>query len=259
MDAIHSEVLSPTAAAAGPALELKGTIAPVTVLCLRSTDIERIEAELRARVEPAPQLFLNAPVVIDVGYVDAEGDPVPLAAVAELVRRCKLVPVGVAHLVAENVALAVEAGLAIVQIGVGRGRGNRSAASTRPQPAPAPEPEPVAKPPAAESLSTVTVRTPVRGGQVVYAQKADLVVIGPVNPGAQVIADGHVHVYGPLRGRALAGAHGNPEARVFCHSLEAELVSVAGEFLTADEIAPALRGRPSQVFMENGVVRVAAI
>jgi septum site-determining protein MinC len=80
-----------------------------------------------------------------------------------------------------------------------------------------------------------------------------------VNPGAQVIADGHVHVYGPLRGRALAGAHGNPEARVFCHSLEAELVSVAGEFLTADELDPALRGRPSQVFMENGVVRVTAI
>src|SRR6185437_5793329 len=85
-----------------------------------------------------------------------------------------------------------------------------------------------------ETQTTLTITTPVRGGQVVYASRSDLVVMAPVNPGAQVIADGHIHVYGRLMGRALAGAHGQADARVFCQSLEAELVSVGGEFITAD-------------------------
>ena len=90
--------------------------------------------------------------------------------------------------------------------------------------------------PVAEALvPTLTIRQPVRGGQVVYGKRGDVVVCAPVNPGAQVIADGHVHIYGRLRGRALAGAHGNADARVFCQSLEAELIAVAGEFLTADD------------------------
>jgi septum site-determining protein MinC len=105
----------------------------------------------------------------------------------------------------------------------------------------------------------VTVKQPVRGGQVIYAQRADLVVLAPVNAGAQVIADGHVHVYGPLRGRALAGAQGMADARVFCQSLEAELVSVDGSFLTADDIPVQMRGRPAQIFVEKGVVRVAPL
>jgi septum site-determining protein MinC len=96
----------------------------------------------------------------------------------------------------------------------------------------------------------------VRGGQVVYSKGGDLVVVAPVNSGAQVIADGHVHVYGPLRGRALAGAHGQIDARVFCLSLEAELVSIAGEFLSADDIPQKLRGKPAQIFVEHGELRV---
>jgi septum site-determining protein MinC len=276
MQSIHAE--TPTPASAGPALEVKGTITPVTVLCLRTRDVARIERELRARVEPAPQMFLNAPVVIDVADVEGDG-AVPLGEILERVRGCKLVPVGVAHLPAEHVGLAAEVGLAIVQLGFGRSRAARAASSlplppparppvvAAPPPPPAvvappPEPPRAAAPAAAptpEPAFTLTVRQPVRGGQVVYAQRGDLVVVAPVNPGAQVIADGHVHVYGRLRGRALAGARGAAEARVFCQSLEAELISVNGEFLTADDIPTALRGKPAQVFVENGVVQVAPL
>jgi septum site-determining protein MinC len=81
-------------------------------------------------------------------------------------------------------------------------------------------------------------------------------VLGSVNPGAQVIADGHVHVYGPLRGRALAGAQGRADARVFCQSLEAELVAIAGQYLLADEIPAERRARPAQVFVEDGAFRI---
>jgi septum site-determining protein MinC len=256
MSSIHAES---SVAAGGPALEVKGTITPVTVLCLRSTDVAAIERELRARVAPAPQMFLHAPVVLDVAGVDAED--VPLAAVVEVARRCKLIPVGVAHLPPERIALATELGLAVVQLGFGRSRAAR-AASSAPSPAPAPPPvrvlEVVEAPPP-EHVPTMTVRQPVRGGQVIYAPRGDLVVMGPVNPGAQVIADGHVHIYGRLRGRALAGARGLSEARVFCHGLEAELVSVAGDFLTADDIPADLRGKPAQIYMENGSLRMAPL
>lgn len=237
-----------------PAFDIKGTITPVTVLRLYTVELERIEHELRARIASAPQMFAHAPIVIDV--VDLPGDvELPLASLAQRLRACKLVPVGVANAGADEVARAVEAGLAIVQIGIGRGRGvERPAPSARSAPvATREERRPEPKPADAEpSVATVTVKQPVRGGQVIYAQRSDLVVLAPVNAGAQVIADGHVHVYGPLRGRALAGAQGMAEARVFCQSLEAELLSVAGQYLLADEIPADRRGRPTQIFVENG-------
>jgi septum site-determining protein MinC len=269
----------------GPAFEVKGTIAPVTVLCLRSTDLDRIEAELRARVEPAPQMFLNAPIVIDVADIEGELESLSLMGVVECLRRCRLIPIGVAHLPAEQALRAAENGLAVVQLGFGRTRGAR-ANSSSPMPAPAAAPvaapapaapvtaAPVAAPaanapaangpnarpaPPADQPATLTIGTPVRGGSVVYAQRTDLVVMAAVNPGAQVIADGHIHVYGRLMGRALAGAHGQTDARVFCQSLEAELVSVGGEFLTAEDIPSKLRGKPAQIFVEHGTVRIAPL
>jgi septum site-determining protein MinC len=235
------------------AFELKGTVTPVTVLCLRTADVERIIDELRVRIAPVPQMFLNAPVVIDLGELH-ETD-VPLMTLVERLRACKLVPVGVAHATAEQLPRAVEAGLAVLQLSRLRAPELKVARDKRadePQRADAiapPEPPP-------PSVATLTVKQPVRGGQVLYAQRADLVVLAPVNAGAQVIADGHIHVYGPLRGRALAGAQGFASARVFCQSLEAELVSVAGQYLTADEIPAERRSRPSQIFVEDGRFKI---
>lgn len=255
-----------TLVTSNPAIELKGTIAPVTVLCLRSTEIANIERELRARVEPAPQMFLNAPIVIDVADIEDELEALSLPGVIEAVRRCRMIPIALAHVPVDRVA---ETGLPIVQLGFGRSRGARSSSpSPMPAPAAAPrEPAPlVAKAapvreeaPAPKAEHTLTITQPVRGGQVIYAQRGDLVVLAPVNPGAQVIADGHIHVYGRLRGRALAGARGQAGARVFCSSLEAELVSVDGAFLTADDLPEALRGRPAQIFVEHGEARVAPL
>ena len=102
----------------------------------------------------------------------------------------------------------------------------------------------------------VVVRQPVRGGQVIYAQKTDLIVLAPVNPGAQVIADGHVHIYSTLRGRAMAGAQGLPDARIFCQKLEAELVAIAGAYVMAEEIPRAYRGKAVQVLLESGELRL---
>ncbi len=256
-----------------PAFEIKGTIAPVTVLCLCSTALDAIETELRARIAQAPQMFLNAPIVIDVADVESELDSLSLPGLVARLRDCKLMPVGIAHLPADRIALAAEHDLAVLQLGFGRTRGaraNSGAPHLNAAPAPAPAPAPVAATPApapspaarvapAEQPPTMTITSPVRGGQVVYAAGTDLVVMAAVNPGAQVIADGHIHVYGRLMGRALAGAHGRADTRVFCQSLEAELVSVGGEFLSADEIPEKLRGKAAQIFVEHGTVRVAPL
>jgi septum site-determining protein MinC len=129
----------------------------------------------------------------------------------------------------------------------------------------APVPEPVAPsaPPAAATTSTantMVIDTPVRAGQRVYARGADLVIMAVVNPGAEVIADGSIHVYAPLRGRALAGAAGNSDARIFSLSMEAELVSIAGVYRTFDEgWSPTLAGKPAQIRLKNDRLDITAI
>jgi septum site-determining protein MinC len=105
----------------------------------------------------------------------------------------------------------------------------------------------------------LVVREPVRSGQIVYAQNGDLIVLAAVNPGAQLLADGNIHVYAPLRGRAVAGVRGAAEAQIFCFRLEAELVGIDAAFLLSDDIPAALRGRSVRVWLEGGRCRLAPI
>jgi len=102
-------------------------------------------------------------------------------------------------------------------------------------------------------------KTPVRSGQQVYAEGCDLTVLSTVSAGAEVIADGSIHIYGALRGRALAGARGNTEARIFCREFQAELVAIAGHYKVLDDIPDQLRGKPVQVWLDNGQLKLAPI
>ena len=129
------------------------------------------------------------------------------------------------------------------------------AVSGPPRPSPA-STSPLVAP--AHALPLV-VRTPVRAGQIVYAQANDLIVLAAVNPGAQLMADGNIHVYGPLRGRAVAGVRGAREARIFCQRLEAELVGIDAAYLTAEDIAPERRGKPAQIIFDDGRCAVAPL
>ncbi|MGZ9034790.1 MAG: septum site-determining protein MinC, partial [Rhodospirillales bacterium] len=101
----------------------------------------------------------------------------------------------------------------------------------------------------AQAAASKVVIHPVRSGRQIYAQGADLIVLASISPGAELIADGHIHVYGALRGRALAGIGGNTDARIFCRSLEAELVSVAGYWRVRDDIPEELIGKPVQIYL----------
>jgi septum site-determining protein MinC len=246
------------------AFDLKGTMAPLTVLRLRATDVVLIERQLRVKIAQLPQLFVDAPVLLDLDALGDEAASLPFAELVQVLRLCKLVPVAVSNVPDALRPAAVAAGLGVLQPQAGPRGGERepSLASSLPAPAaplvaPAPPVAPVARP--AAYAGPVVVTTPVRGGQVVYAQNNDLVVLAAVNPGAQVIADGHVHIYAPLRGRAVAGAQGLPGARIFCHKLEAELVAISGAYVMADEIPADRRGKPAQVYLDGGDCRIVPL
>ena len=234
-------------------------MASFTVLRLRSTDVELCERQLRVKTAQLPSLFLDAPVLVDLGALGDAAAALPLADLVRAMRSCKLVPVAVANVPEDLRGAVSDAGLGLWRAPLG-GRPRPSLDGDLETPAPeaaAPVPAPVvARPPFA---GPVVVTKPVRGGQVIHARDNDMVVLAPVNPGAQVIADGHLHVYAPLRGRAVAGASGLPGARIFCQKLEAELVAIAGAYVMAEEIPAALRGRAAQVFLENGECRITAL
>ena len=121
----------------------------------------------------------------------------------------------------------------------------------------APNAAPVSAPP--EPRLSLLIHEPVRSGQIVYAQGADLIVLAAVNPGAQLLADGNIHVYGPLRGRAIAGAKGASGARVFCRRLDAEMVGIDVAYIMADDIPRTAIGKPAQIFLEAGRCVVLAL
>lgn len=224
--------------------DLKGSLFTLTVLHLRRTDPAAIERHLAEKVAQAPGFFVNVPVVVDCeGLADADA-ALDLAGLIECLRRHGLVPVGVRNGSEALVAAAQAAGIGVLP--EGRGSGRRA------------EPERAAA--AAESergsgapssrgnrLST----HPVRSGQQLYAPDGDLVLLGTVSPGAEVLADGNIHIYGPLRGRALAGAKGNAEARIFCLSLEAELVSIAGRYRVLEQTSSEFWGKPVQIHLAD--------
>jgi septum site-determining protein MinC len=274
---------SPAAVSIAPAprrqaFDLKGTMASLTVLRLRSTDLALIERQLRVKIAQLPHLFLDAPVLVDLGALPDGAAGLALGELVVALRSCKLVPVAAANVPEPLRGAVTDAGLGVWQPpAFGRSRGGdepepsetlaagMTPAEGAPAEPPAQEVTPAAEAAAAQAparaphAGPVVVSKPVRGGQIVYAQNNDLVVLAPVNSGAQVIADGHVHIYAPLRGRAVAGAQGLTGARIFCQKLEAELVAISGAYIMAEEIPPQFRGRAVQIYLEGGECRISAL
>lgn len=234
----------------GSALDIKGSVFTLTVLCLKSTDSVAIELALHEHLSQAPRFFHSAPVVIDVKALPHDAaTTLDFTLLATLLRKHNLVPVGVRHAAPEQQDRAITAGLAILQ-GTNKPepvvRTAAAGAQTSATPAPDREPSP---PPI---TPTKIVRQPVRSGQQIYAKGGDLILLAPVNAGAEVLADGNIHIYAPLRGRALAGVTGDMNARIFTHSLEAELVSVAGHYrIFEQQPAADVHGKSVQIYLES--------
>ena len=210
-------------------------------LVLQSTDLAVLRAELEARREQAPQLFDNDPLVIDLSQVAEADAPIDFPALIDLLRTHRTLPVAVRGGSEAQREAAHACGLSEAP----------EAPAPRPAPKAAPEPEPAPAPPPA-LRPTMIIERPLRSGQQVVARDCDLVLLAAVNFGAEVIADGSIHVYAPLRGRAVAGARGNTQARIFSTCMEAQLVSIAGTYRTTDTPLPAdVTGRPAQVRLDG--------
>jgi septum site-determining protein MinC len=213
---------------------------------LRTADPEAIHAELTARAATAPSLFERAAVCLDFSALEREPESAQVRALIEAIRRAGLLPIGFAHGTAAVEALAREFDVPVL---------TQFRTQTRPAPRPA-EPAAVEAPPAAPTLMH---HRPVRSGQRLYARHRDLVVTTAVGAGAEVMADGCVHIYGSLRGRAMAGARGEVTARVFCQEFHAELISIAGVFRVFETIPAELVGQPVQAWLDGDDLRLARI
>ena len=202
------------------------------------------EAELAEQIGRSPRFFLNAPVILDLRDATEFASPTEFAEARDILRRHTLTLVGVQNALPAQVEAASSAGLASFAPNSTQPRRE----PPREQPAAVPEPPAAPQPSRAHAeAKTRLITQPVRSGTQIYARGADLVVTAPVSPGAEIMADGNIHVYAPLRGRALAGASGDVEARIFCSRFEAELVSIAGRYLVSEQMPAEERGLAVQI------------
>jgi len=243
---MSSTMTAPQGQAEQPAFELRATTFTLPTLRLFGADLGELSRFLETKIAQAPEFFRNAPVVVDLGQLPDVALDFPL--LVGLLRGLGLLPIGVRGGSEQHRETARLMDLAVLAQG---SRGPAAAAATRPAVAPVAE-KPASPAPLAPGAAGKVVTRPVRSGQRLYAQGGDLVVLAPVSAGAELMADGHIHVYGPLRGRALAGVKGNADARIFCQDLRAELISVAGHYRVSENLDPALAGRPVQVRLQDG-------
>lgn len=237
--------------------ELKFGQVGIANLRVRTLDVAQLAAEMRERVERAPKLFARAAVILDFGGMMQLPDAATAKALVAALEGAGVHPVALAYGTPENDALAERLGLPVLakfraqyeRVGEAPSAPERPAVRTA-DPAPVREPDAV-PPPAIEAEPGLVHALPVRSGQQVFAANRDLTVLAPVGAGAEVVADGSIHVYGALRGRALAGASGFTGARIFCREFHAELVAIAGQYKVLDDVPKALHGKAVQIWLDN--------
>ena len=237
--------------------EIKNVHLPLMSVLVKSADLQLLSADLQKRFGDTPDFFDNDPVLIDLQALDAQAGPVDINALLQLLRQYRMNPVALraGNLVQE--AAATLAGLFVAQ-------------EMRSLPAQTGSTEEVIREVVREvevirevqtaSQNAMVIDKPLRSGQHVYARGRDLVVLAMVNPGAEIMSDGHIHVYAPLRGKAIAGAKGDTSSRIFASSLEAELVSIAGVYRTSDTPLPAdVQGKAAQVWLAEDKLHMRAL
>ena len=248
--------------------EIKSANLPLVALLLKSTDLAVLQRELTLRFGDIPDFFDQDALVIDLSPLQAGLDDaaptLDFHSLVNLLRTYRLNPIAVKGGSSTQMAAALSAGLmptpdAYMLGSKAKKPAEDAPSGTRTAPAAAalttlenlPSQTPAvvtAVVPAPSQLSALVIDKPLRSGQQVYARGRDLVVLAMVSAGAEVIADGHIHVYAPLRGKAIAGARGNSDARIFALALEAQLLSIAGVYRTGENPLPNnVQGKPAQV------------
>lgn len=244
-------------------LQLKGSLLPLTVLELNYFEPAQFSAELSEKAAQAPDFFKDLPVVIGLTKFDNTKGPTDFEKIVSICRTYSVKPIAIRGGSETQQIAAKLAGLPCLP-----SKNERAAPPANEMPIVTEKIEEVQKeqpkePQEAEKhISEVKIQAsriiyqPVRSGQQIYAQDSDLIVLSQVSAGAEVLADGNIHIYGPLRGRALAGVKGNTEARIFCHSLEAELVSIAGQYKISEDLQTGSWKKPAQIHLTDDKLTV---
>jgi septum site-determining protein MinC len=255
-------------------LELKGEMLMLNVLRLQDIDIDRIEAVLQQKRDEAPLFFVQSPVVVDCSELsDEQGKELDLNALRRILIKMDFVPVGLRGISNSMLAASMSAGWNLLRSSAKKIPQSKTIvetdtdvdieitseiSSTDNNPLiQANREEPTEH--AVTIENALMVKQPIRSGQQVYAKNRDLVILSQTSAGSEVMSDGSIHVYGPLRGRVLAGVKGNKTARIFCRSLEAELIVIAGCYQLLDESDTDLKGKPAMIRLDNDKLIIESI
>ncbi|MBD8602118.1 MULTISPECIES: septum site-determining protein MinC [unclassified Pseudomonas] len=235
-----------------PVFQLKGSMLAITVLELAKNDLAGLDRQLAAKVAQAPNFFSNTPLVLALDKLPANQGSIDLPGLMRICRHHGLRTLALRASRIEDIAAAIAIDLPVLPPSGARER-PLEVEERKPEKLPEKPPEPLIQP-------TRVITTPIRGGQQIYAQGCDLVVISSVSSGAELLADGNIHVYGPMRGRALAGIKGDRKARIFCQQLGAELLSIAGQYKVSEDLRrDPLWGAPVQVSLSGDVLNITRL
>jgi len=253
-----------TILSSNPGVELKGGMYTFMSLKLHTSDMDAVDSILADKIQQAPTFFKDTPVVVDFTVLEKNELEINTTSLLECIKRHALIPI-VASTRDKTSPMAQSIELPLIDGGASRSIKKKTDSNSTDENS-SEKPDETASstidvtPDVNLSLSReveyvvktpLLIDKPIRSGQQVYARDTDLIVMGPIGPGAEVIADNNIHIYGPLRGRALCGVSGNTSTRIFCQSLEAELVSVAGNYRMLETIPEELRGKPAQVWLDK--------
>ena len=242
-------------------MEIKGEMSMLNVLHLHTTNVKEIGDQLEKKRDEVPSFFLNSPVIVDCSLITETLAELDLAALKQCLIDLMFVPVGVRGVEPEQQAAVMKAGWSVLRAGPKSSKKAEtvavedSVAETKSDAEAPTEPEVVT---AAANISKMITK-PVRSGQQVFVEEGDAILLTHTSAGSEVMASGSVHVYGALRGRVLAGVHGDTSARIFCRSLDAELIAIAGRYQLLDEGDTNLRGKPAMIRLDGEKLIIEAL
>ena len=247
-------------------LEFKSSTFFAPILILFNNDIAAIEEALQEKISLAPEFFKDSPLIVDLRELNKQNQDLDFVQIVQILRRVGFFPVGIRG---GNEQQNKQARALSIPIDTVREQsssisiGETQKHEATPQPSPQPEvpvakesANPAAVPPVAVTSTLVT--QPIRSGQRIYAS-GDLIILSQVSAGAEIMAEGNIHVYNTLRGRALAGVHGNTAARIFCFDLQAELISIAGDYKTSEDLNKQTYKNPVQIYLQNHALIIKEI
>ena len=227
-------------------LEFKSSSFSAPVLIIHSNDLKQITHQLNEKIAQAPDFFRNSPLLIDLQHCNEDEQSLDLEALVNILHTENLFPIGISSGNEDQKLVAIKYHIPVHTI-----RGAHADISVTKSISN--ENETVSEKTNDKIINTVEnmlISHPVRSGQRIYA-KGDLTILSHVSAGAEIMAEGNIHVYGALRGRALAGVQGDPTSRIFCSALQAELVSISGHYKTSEDLDTLEQNQPTQIFLQD--------